>query len=145
MVAENRGGKAKKPRLTQGQLERAIKAPDAAKHFKAHDREEIRRRLKRERRNLERDVPSKPWFEAKWHHGEQFPPGGDLTLMERCRHCDRYTPPNCLSARGVCVDCQYAGMSRMQLDALPSSNSGIDLRRLKASRRKHGPEYKGGL
>jgi hypothetical protein len=135
------GGKPKKPRVTQGQLERLVTAADAAQHLKAHDRDEIKRRLKRERKNLRRDVPSQPWFDAKWENGEQFPPGGDVTRMERCTCCERYTPPNCIGSSGACDDCRYAAMSKGQLEHLPGSpGSVIDMARLNASRRR-GESY----
>jgi hypothetical protein len=81
-------------------------------------------------------VPSQPWFEAKWQHGEQFPPGGDVTGMERCNCCRRYTPRPNIGSSGDCDDCRYAGMSPDQLDQLPSSPGVIDMGRLKSSRRR---------
>lgn len=137
--------KAPKAKLTQAMQRALVTGEDAAKRYPKHDREEIKLRLNREEKNLRRDVPSEPWFDAKWYGGEQFPPGGDVTGMERCRCCDHYMPPNCMSARGVCLDCQYAGLSRMVLETLPSSHSSVNLAKLKASRKKFGNPYAGGL
>ncbi len=58
-------------------------------------------------------------------------PAGQL----RCRTCGHLTTPNCCSARGVCLDCQYGSMSPGQLEMLPSSSSSVSIARLKRSRR----------
>lgn len=142
MVAENRGRRTestrpKKPRPTQAQQWAAIHADGAAKTMPAHVRSEVKRRLERERKHLRRDVPSQPWFDAKWYNGELFPPGGDVTRMERCTCCDRYTPPHNLGSSGACDDCRLAAMTFGQLENLPSSpGCVVDMARLNASRRR---------
>lgn len=145
VASGRKAAKKTKPKFTSAQLERAVLASDANKNFSAHDREEIKLRLKRARKNLERDVPSRPWFDAKWEDDTPFPPGGDQTLMQCCSACGRYTPPNCIGSSGACDDCRFAGMSPEQIENIPSSHSSVNLAKLKASRQKNGRPYTGGI
>lgn len=144
-VEEERIAKPRKPKLTQAAQLAIVTGPNAHKLFKAHDRDEIKRRLAREEKNLRRDVPSEPWFDAKWREGLQFPPGGDSTLMHRCTDCDHYYPPNYISAKGFCQDCLYERMSSFMIENIPSSHSTVNLGKLKASRKKNGEAYNGGV
>lgn len=88
---------------------------------------------------------SSRWVDANWDEGAAYPPGGDTTLMKTCRGCGRMTPPQCVGSSGHCEDCRYGAMKHVTLDSLPSSMSSVDLKRLRASRRKHGPKYGGGI
>ena len=100
-------------------------------------------------------LPSSAWFDGLWfgeEHVDQdgnrtyvlapFPPGGDDSLMLRCRRCGTSTPPIAMSARGVCLDCQYAGMSDMQL---PSSTSSINLGKVRSAIRRGEVLTEGGF
>src|SRR5580658_893342 len=89
---------------------------------------------------LRQSAPSEPWVDAqiktlhdrapggqeilhRFFDPHQFPPGGRAaTAMRWCRHCGRYTPPNCIcliehrhthsgpiiSATLICDDCHIA-------------------------------------
>jgi hypothetical protein len=84
--------------------------------------------------------PSDPWFEANWFHRAPFPPGGDNSLMRRCKVCGSYVPPQAITSSGACDDCLLSSMSPQQLERLPSSAGVVDMGRLKASRQR-GEDY----
>jgi hypothetical protein len=146
MVAHGHGRHKRraKVRRTSGELERFLTTPEAIRALGAAVVHQQRRKLKRDRANLERIVPSRPWFDAAWQAGRPFPPGGDLTRMVCCRRCRRYTPPQCVGSSGHCDECRYEGMTPRQLAALPPSCSKIDMAKLKAAIRR-GAHYAGGI
>ena len=128
------------------------------------------------RRRLRRAACSEPWVDAqivtltdtaadgasitsaRYHDPTVFPPGGRAhTTMKWCRHCGRYTPPNCInliehrrrlagpvtSATLRCDDCRIAldvDTHHQLYEALPhlkpsGSLSFVKLRELFAQRR----------
>jgi len=128
------------------------------------------------RRRLRRAACSEPWVDAqivtltdtapggatitsaRYHDPDVFPPGGRAhTTMKWCRHCGRYTPPNCInliehrrrlagpvtSATLRCDDCRIAldvDTHHQLYEALPhlkpsGSLSFVKLRELFAQRR----------
>ena len=92
--------------------------------------------LGRDRKNLGRIVPlcpDSPWFDARWHEGVPFPPGGDTSLMRTCNCCHRFYPPQYLTSSGACQECAHDAMTPMQLRNLVSSPGVIDMARLKAA------------
>jgi hypothetical protein len=69
---------------------------------------------------LRRCTPSEPWVEEQivnvadvdadgnrihycYYNPKGFPPGGEKTLMVRCRICGTYTPPHAME-QGMCLD-----------------------------------------
>lgn len=139
MVADpsrSRSRRKLRRKLTGAQWEKMIRELRASWDAAAIRAEE--KRLEREKRNLRRDVPSSPWFDAKWEEGHPFPPGGDETRMHRCTVCDHFTPPNNLGNSGACDCCRLGAMTPMQLESLPSSpGCVVDFRGLKGARKRH--------
>jgi hypothetical protein len=131
MVAEyprGRAHSARRIRYTLSQQEERLQLHGQFKQLALAMPPKLRREkmrgLQRQKKNLRRIVPvcpDSPWFTAKWSEGAPFPPGGDATLMRVCRACGRYTPPQCISARDLCMECQHDRMSRQFLTSLPSS------------------------
>lgn len=148
MVADRK--RAKRLKLSAGKLEQFIKLNNGRDAIIALGAERVaaeRKRLKRDKRNLKRIVPhypDSPWFDAKWDDDTPFPPGGDATTMRMCRDCGRYTPPNCISSRDVCIDCQHDYMTPTELAGLPVSCSKINVAAMKAAARA-GRQYTGGF
>jgi hypothetical protein len=132
-----RGRSTRKRRIPPGVLESQLKREDAIAVFGAANVAQHKRKLKRDKRNLQRMVPSQPWFDAAWY-GEwtlvapdvsdvvpaPFPPGGDLTGMQTCKGCGHMTPAIYLTTSGHCQDCKYGGMSPFQLHLLAQTLRG---------------------
>lgn len=72
------------------------------------------------KRELRLTTPSEPWVEAQFQSSidqdtdgsaivyryrdpHVFPPGGEKTLMVRCKHCQIFNPPNAME-EGQCLD-----------------------------------------
>lgn len=100
--------------------------------------------------------PSAPWIDASFFETLDHGPDGEAIVycfhnadalprgMVRCRRCGHATPPNCASARGVCLDCQYGAMSKMQLARMPGSASKVNLAKVKSAVRR-GENPTGGI
>lgn len=140
---------------SEGERERFLKAVRETKGTGAPDAINQLRAMEKAKRVLRRRVPSSTWFDLHWHHGEKFPPPWDhrrvdplkeppASAMRACRICGRDTPPLCMSARDVCLDCQYADNPAALNCTLPGSCSKINLAALKAAA-KAGRQYSGGF
>ncbi len=153
--------KPKKPKKVKqrpkfmGPLERWLKHDGCLNSIDAGVRHVELRDLKRKRKNLQRDVPSQAWFDARWEHGVQFPPGGDETRMRLCRGnmdqkgCKRYVPTNCIGSLGICYDCYFCGLTktaagRRMLATMPGTCSTINLAKVKSAIRR-GEQPMGGI
>ena len=124
--------------LSGAQLDQMLNDPAVLEAWGAAAVQDEKRHLKRRKRNVDRDVPSATWGDDVWHRKAAFPPGGDTTLMARCRKCDRYSPPQNIGSSGACDDCRIGAMTPTQLENLPSSpGCVVDFRGIKAARKRH--------
>lgn len=93
-------------------------------------------------------APSEPWIDASFPVFHDTSPDGKPITYQfynpgamppgfvRCYRCGHANPPQCVSARGVCLDCQYGSMSPAQLENMPGSASAVSLKKIRASRRR---------
>lgn len=137
MVADDRRRKPSKRarKLTKGEQESFLKRDDALKVVSADVRRQKLKQLERQKKNLRRVTPSEAWVDDAWERDCEFPPGGISTLMRKCRGCERFTPPNCLSSSDHCEDCKLGKLSKFQLSLLQRSASVVDMARLKKNAR----------
>ena len=96
---------------------------------------QMRRRVLREMALIRRIVPSPVWHEDVVERGVQFPPGGNKTLMVKCRGCEAFYPPQYVTTSGHCRECEHEHMSPYRLGNLPSSRTVIEMGRIKAGSR----------
>jgi hypothetical protein len=100
---------------------------------------------------------SEPWIDAQFPTFHDTAPDGEPVTYHfhnprevpaghvRCHTCGHQSPPQCLSARGVCMDCQVGSMSDFMLANLPGSTSSVSLAKIRASRARCEDVTPGGM
>lgn len=130
-------------RVTPAELERALRADDAAFAIGPRVRAELLQELLEVRWRL-RAACSQAWFDHCWLTGAAFPPAADTTPMrpcgcERCRASGRlwpqhYDAPDHAGAAVLSYECYLESLGDEEAANLPSSPSGIALRAIREGR-----------